>query len=278
MKKTKYLFAIVVFCSLQGCGFYIPFSSSRSFTLAIWNIGNFSNGAKAHSTIDITQNPNIGREYYDFINKTINPDVMVLNEYDDVFFKDRNGKEIYADSILFNNFRYRFIGPRWWKCNAIFSKYKIDNLDNDKEIVRYFTSHKAIKDDIKVSKRKTYYLETTMEVRGSRIKIVVVHIDHSQTISGIYQQAQIAELVEKYKNEKQVIICGDFNTHNLSKFKDSGFHVANNGSFKTYPLKGHAIDNIVYKGVIVSKVHMLSTNLSDHNPLMCTITLPWFIL
>lgn len=272
MKGLRFLFAVAVCCSLQGCGFHTLFHARKSFTLAIWNIGNFSNGATSKSTIDITKEPDVKQKYYHLINKDLSPDVFVLNEYDPVFYKDEEDKEVFSDSVLFDSYKYRFVGPNWWKCNAIFSRYKIINLDEN-NILCYFTAHKSIKDDIKVSKRKTYYLETIVDVRGSCIKIVAVHIDHSQTIASVYQQAQIAELVEKYKDEERVIICGDFNTHNLSKFTDAGFYVVNNGSFKTYPLKGHAIDNIVYKGVVVSNVQMQSTTLSDHNPLMCTITL-----
>ena len=266
-KNSWYLLAIVVICSLYGCG-----SAPRHFTLAIWNIGNFSNGATSKSTIDIMKDPDVKQKYYHLINEDLNPDVFVLNEYDLVFYKDRDGIEVFTDPVLFDSYKYRFVGPNWWKCNAIFSRFKIKNSDSD-SIVRYFTAHKSIKDDVKVSKRKTYYLETIVDVRGSCIKIVAVHIDHSQTIASVYQQAQIAELIEKFKDEKQLIICGDFNTHNLSKFQKAGYSIANDGSFKTYPLKGHAIDNIVYKGDVVSNVQMRSTTLSDHNPLMCTITL-----
>lgn len=260
-----------MFYSLQSCGVVDTLTRS-SFTLAIWNIGNFSNGAKGHSTIDIAKDPNIGQKYRDFIYKTINSDVLVINEYTNVFYTDQEKRNVLTDSSLFNSFRYRFIGPDCWKCNAIFSKYAIKNLDNDSSAVCYFTSHKSIKDDINVSKRETYYLETIVDVKGSCFKIVTVHIDHSRTVLGIYQQAQIAELIKKYKDEERVIICGDFNTQNLSKFKNSGFSVVNDGFFKTYPLKGYAIDNIVYKGVVVSNVQMHPTTLSDHNPLVCTIT------
>lgn len=272
MKGLRILLTIAVFCSLQGCGYHTLSLTRKSFTLAIWNIGNFSNGATSKSTIDIIKNPDVEQKYYHLINKKLSPDVFVLNEYDPVFYKDREGKDVFTDTVLFDSYKYRFVGPNWWKCNAIFSRFKIKNLEEN-NIVCYFTAHKSIKDDVKVSKRKTYYLETLVDVRGSCIKIVVVHIDHSQTVSSVYQQAQIAELIEKYKDEKQLIICGDFNTHNLSKFQNAGYSIANDGTFKTYPSKGHAIDNVVYKGVKISNVHMQSTTLSDHNPLICKVTL-----
>ena len=271
-KGLFFLWVIVVFCLLQSCVTSSPLAFRKGFTLVIWNIGNFSNGATSKSTIDITKDPDVKQKYFHLINKDLSPDVFVLNEYDPVFYKDKEGKEVFADSVLFDSYRYRFVGPNWWKCNAIFSRFKIKNLEEN-NIVCYFTAHKSIKDDVKVSKRKTYYLETLVDVRGSCIKIVVVHIDHSQTVSSVYQQAQIAELIEKYKDEKQLIICGDFNTHNLSKFQNAGYSIANDGTFKTYPSKGHAIDNVVYKGVKISNVHMQSTTLSDHNPLICKVTL-----
>lgn len=272
MKSLRVLFAITVCCFLKSCSFYPPSNASRSFTLAIWNIGRFSNGAQSSSTIDITKDPGIIQKYNSFINETLCPDVFVVNEYNNVFYKDGNGKEVHTDSLLFNSFNYRFIGPEWWKCNAIFSKYKIRNLDQDDEIVCYFTSHKAIKDDIKVSKRKTYYLENTVEIRGRCLKIVSVHIDFSKKSSGVYQRAQITELIERYKEEKQLIICGDFNVRNYKQFKEAGYSVANDGSLKTFPSKKSPLDNVVYKGVDVSNVQMFSTTLSDHNPLSCKVT------
>ena len=271
-KSLFFLWVIVVFCLLHSCVTSSPLAFRKGFTLAIWNIGNFSNGATSKSTIDIIKNPDVEQKYYHLINKELSPDVFVLNEYDPVFYKDREGKDVFTDTVLFDSYKYRFVGPNWWKCNAIFSRFKIKNLEEN-NIVCYFTAHKSIKDDVKVSKRKTYYLETLVDVRGSCIKIVVVHIDHSQTVSSVYQQAQIAELIEKYKDEKQLIICGDFNTHNLSRFQNAGYSIVNDGTFKTYPSKGHAIDNVVYKGVKISNVHMQSTTLSDHNPLICKVTL-----
>jgi len=272
MKRLPFLLTMAVLCILQGCVNSSPSDFRKEFTLAVWNIGNFSNGATSKSTIDIKKDPDVKRKYYDFINKDLNPDVFVLNEYDPVFYKNKFGKKVFTARELFGSYKYRFVGPDCWKCNAIFSKFKIKNLYND-NVVCFFTAHKSIKDNINVSKRNTYYLETMVDIGGGCIKIVVVHIDHSNKVPGVYQQAQIAELVEKYKDEKQLIICGDFNTHNLSKFKDAGFSIANNGTFKTYSPKGHAIDNIVFKGVRISDVQMKSTTLSDHNPLICKVTL-----
>lgn len=266
MKFIKWIIVSVLCCFIiTGC-------KTRSFTIATWNIGHFSNGVQPSSTIDIAKTPNIKGKYYDFINDSINADVFVINEYNDVFYKDKNGKDIITDSVLFNKFKYKFIGPRWWKCNAIFSKYRIRNLDNDKEIVYYFTAHKALNVDVKVSKRNTYYLENIVEVRGRRIKIVTVDIDFSKKVSAVYQHAQMNELIEKYKDETQIIICGDFNAGSYRLFLNAGYSVANDGSLKTFPSKRYPLDNIVYKGVDVSDVRMYPTILSDHNPLSCRIT------
>lgn len=271
MKILRFFLIIVVFCSLLGCGCYVSPKTSSSFTLAIWNIGHFSNGAKPYSTIDITKDPDIKDKYRELINETINADVFVVNEYSDELYMDKNGQKVLADSALFSSFKYRYVGPRWWKCNAIFSKYRLENLNQDNDIVRYFTAHKTMTDDIKVSKRNTYFLENVVEVGGRSVKIVTVHVDFSRKTRGIYQKAQIAELIERYKKEPRVIICGDFNVGNYSIFEESGFSVANDGSFKTYPSKGYPLDNIVYKGVTVTDVQMYPTTLSDHNPLSCVV-------
>ena len=271
MKGLRSWFVIAACCFLQSCSSLSPSATNRSFTLAIWNIGRFSNGAKSYSTIDIIQNHDIVQQYNTFINKTLNPDVLVINEYNNVFYKDGNGREIHSDSLLFNSFDYKFIGPEWWKCNAIFSKFKIRNLSNFDENVYYFNAHKAINDDVKVSKRDTYVLENIVVVRGRPIKIVSVHIDFSSKASGVYQKAQISELIDRYKDENQVIICGDFNVGKYRQFEEAGYSVANDGSFKTYPSKGYPLDNIIYKGVTVTDVRMYATTLSDHNPLSCRV-------
>lgn len=272
MKCLSYLFVITICFLLQCCSSLSQSVINSSFTLAIWNIGRFSNGAKLQSTIDITQDPDIVQRYRNFINKTLNPDVFVINEFNNVFYKDGNGREFHTDSLLLDSFRYKFIGPDWWKCNAIFSKYRIMNLDNSDENVYYLTTHKTIKDDERVSKRNTYVLENIIEVRGIPIKIVSVHIDFSKKASGKYQKAQISELIDRYKDDTKVIICGDFNVGKYEQFREAGYSVANDGSLQTYPSKGSPLDNIIYKGVSVTNVRMYPITLSDHNPLSCRVS------
>ena len=68
-------------------------------------------------------------------------------------------------------------------------------------------------------------------------------------------------------------MCGDFNTTDYSKLKIAGYSLANNGSFKTYYKEKWALDNIVAKGVKISDVRIVKTELSDHYPLICHISI-----
>ena len=68
-------------------------------------------------------------------------------------------------------------------------------------------------------------------------------------------------------------MCGDWNTETYSSLKNAGYIFANDGSLKTFPSKGYALDNIVVKGLEISDVRMIKTDLSDHYPLVCRISL-----
>ena len=70
-----------------------------------------------------------------------------------------------------------------------------------------------------------------------------------------------------------MIVCGDWNTEIYSLLKNAGYALANDGSLKTFPSKGYALDNIAVKGLEISDVRMIKTDLSDHYPLVCRISL-----
>ena len=85
-------------------------------------------------------------------------------------------------------------------------------------------------------------------------------------------QEEISELINKYKDCDRVIMCGDWNTTDFSQFRKAGYSLANNGTLFTYPYKSYPLDNIIVKGLRISDVKMIKTDLSDHYPLVCTVS------
>ena len=67
-------------------------------------------------------------------------------------------------------------------------------------------------------------------------------------------------------------MLGDWNVSSFDEFTafvNAGYTLANDGSFLTYP--GKALDNICVKGLAVYDAKMITTNLSDHNALLCKV-------
>lgn len=277
MKITWLFFsviALVVFnssCSTIG----ISQAKKKEFTLATWNIGHYSNGKKPYSLIDISKDGYILNRYSEFLYQTIAPDVIAVNEYSKEYYIDEEGQGHLSSKELFDGFRWKIEGPQEWGiCNAIFSRLML--VDNEKEGSFYYSnSQKGIQKDERVSNRENYFLESEIVWKGKTIKIVCVHLLFSTKTRGVFQQAQIRELIDRYSQYERVIICGDWNTgnNNYKLLKEAGFVLANNGTLVTYPSKNYPLDNIAVKGVKISDVRAVQTDLSDHYPLVCKISL-----
>ena len=236
--------------------------------LATWNIGHFSLGSKPYSTIDSTSFQLKSRKYKDFIDNTIQADVIGINEYSRLFYEDEKN-QILAKSILFDRFRDQIEGPLIsYTCNSVFSNVKLK-----RSRIVYFESNKYFTKDPKISNRKTYYIESEFPLCGEKVTLVCVHMLFSRKYPNEVQQRLIKELVSTYANSDRVIIIGDFNTWDLHQFKKDGYVIANDGSIVTYPSKKNPLDNIVAKGINISNVYAIETELSDHYPLVCEISI-----
>ncbi len=258
---------------LIGCLFLsYPLSAKKPKDLLIctWNIGHFSNGAKSYSMIDVAKYNESLAKYRTLIYDDIRPDVMTVNEYNVVFCgKDTENTPYKTSSLLFDGLKKNVIGLKCLAvCNAIFSKKKMGSPRTVD-----FVSQKNIEGDDFVRSRENYFIESELKLNGKKVKLVCMHLLFSSKVDEIYQQKQIEELISYYQNQKRVIICGDWNTEALSSLKDAGYKLANDGSLKTYPLKKLALDNIAVKGLEVSDVRVVKTNLSDHYPLVCRVSL-----
>lgn len=256
------------------CSWMFPYLSeaqkSNDFVLCTWNIGHFSNGRKPYSLIGDEYEQQL-ESYRSLIYDEICPDVIAVNEYNVVFSgEDKEDNPYQTSSLLFDKFKKKVIGPQhyWGICNAVFSNIKIK-----KNRYIYFESHKNTDGDEFTKSRENYFIESDLYIYGKKVKLVCLHLLFSRKVAEVFQQNQIEELVNRYKNTNRVIVCGDWNTEIYSSLKNAGYTLANDGSLKTYPSKSEALDNIAVKGLKISDVRVVRTGLSDHYPLLCRISL-----
>ena len=251
-------------CSIH-CSVWAENLEKKSYAIATWNIGHFSKGEKTYSTI----NSSTYKANYDELKKvledSINADVLCLNEYSEVFFSDGNKNDLITKDLFFGDYDYSDIGPLLgYSCNSIFSRLKLKRVKQ-----RKFEISKTVAE--KMPRAENYYfLESDLYFNDIKVKLVCAHTTSS---ANAVSQSQISELLNRYRDEERVIMCGDWNTQDFSLFKNGGYIIGNNGSLKTFPGKGYALDNIVVKGLEISDVRIVRTNLSDHFPLVCRISL-----
>jgi len=237
--------------------------------LATWNIGHFSNGVSGNSAIKSSEYKRKLQEYRSLIYDSIHPDVISINEYNRVFIgnDDKDNKYV-TSSVLFDQYAQEIVGPRKGFRKALFSKLKL----KDKHL-KYFNCHKTFEKDDDIANTTSYYIESLVYINREKVTLVNVHLMFSKKIPRIVQQIQIEELIKIYGNYKRVVIFGDFNTGNYSLFKKAGFTLANDGSLVTFPKRGTPLDNIAAKGLKISDVRVIKTNLSDHYPIVCKMSI-----
>ena len=237
--------------------------------LATWNIGYFSNGVSGISTIKSSDYNRQLKRYRSLIYDSIHPDIISINEYNRVFIgKDKVNNMNVTASLLFDQFSYKIIGPKKGFHKALFSKLKLRD-----KYLKYFNCHKSFEKDEDIKNTTSYYIETTININNKKVKLVNVHLMFSKKISGVIQQMQIEELIKAYGKCKRVVIFGDFNTGNYSLLKKAGYTLANDGSLVTFPKKGTPLDNIAAKGLLISEVRVIKTDLSDHYSIVCKISI-----
>ena len=122
-----------------------------------------------------------------------------------------------------------------------------------------------------------YYISADLNVGGETVKLVVCHLAFDNNLNpDTVNQNQIYELIEKYQGYKNVVMigdwnCKDFNTFNI--FTENGYKLGNsNSAAVTYPGGNLSLDNVIYKGVEVSKFKIHETSLSDHYAISCKVT------
>lgn len=242
--------------------------NEQSIIIATWNIGHFSKGEKDYSLITPSECNKKMEEYRSFVYDSINADVLCLNEYESEFCNDSVNGSVIAEDVIFDKYHIqRVFKKNRYICNVMFS-----NIDLKNARKKSYNYSKELKTQI--SRIDWYYYASAeIIIGGEKVMIVSTHLINGTGKYSQGRQDQIDELIKACEHYKRIIICGDLNTWNYSKFKNAGFSLANNGSIVTFPSKSYSLDNIIVKGLKISDVRVLRTNLSDHYPLMCRISL-----
>ena len=234
----------------------------RSIVIGTWNIGHFSNGVYDYSLINASNYNAKVNSYREFLYDSLRTDLLCINEFESEFFQDSIRGISIAEDVLFDGFTtQRIFKKNRYVCNAIFSNVGIKNINKSR--FKYSESAKSVN-----SINWFYYVSADILIGRDTIKLVCTHLisRHEQEC-----QYQMKQLIEAFKRYDKVVICGDMNSTNLSQFKDSGYSFANDGNTITFPYRSRAIDNIIAKGVKISDVRVVKTNLSDHYPVICRI-------
>ena len=243
-----------------------PNHESESAVVATWNIGHFAKGRGFRSLISANDSQKKLAEFRTFVYDSIAADILCVNEYSREFCRDSVKGTIIAEDSIFKRFKDIKVFPQnKYVCNVIFSNKNLNQC-----IMLPF--HYDDVDRIETNNRITWYYYTMSDISlgGEDVKLVCTHlIANSERIC----QEQIRELINVCDKYEKIIICGDMNTWNYSKFKDAGYTFANDGSIVTWPSKSYALDNIFVKGLKISNVRVVKTDLSDHYAVVCSVSL-----
>lgn len=269
-------FAVLVLICVLGYQSFALDDSKNAFTknedsgivLCTWNLAHYYAYGSAKNVIDGAIYEEKLKAFRAVLYDSINADVISLNEYSTNFGVDKKGGGHQSSVVLFDNYKTKYEGGATRKGivhNALYSNVRMREFKKQPfefiKTTRYKKSH-----------RDFYYLTSDVFIDEKKVKLVCVHLIHSKKAPSLVQ-GQITELIKSFKGEERVVICGDFNTSNYSKFKIAGYTLANDGSIVTFYKSFKPLDNIVTKGVRISEVRTVKTELSDHYPLVCRLSI-----
>lgn len=265
-------FATLALCAVLLTG---GVRGADSFGFATWNIGHFSLGWSAVSSIPPADVPAKQAAYRAFI-ASAQADVIGVCEHAEAFSSD--GKVKSADAV-FAGYPGYVAGPF---CGAHGNVFFWRNAD-------LLASGHA---DYPIRNMCCYYEWARMNILGRSVVFVETHCDWNTFDVGheFDRLEQLKHLVAKFKDEPRVVIAGDFNTcwranrekgvwtdmfKEFDVFRQAGYEAAHWGELKTWPSKSPylGIDDIFAKGLKVSDPRVQSDEtLSDHALLRCTLT------
>jgi len=249
----------------------------RSFNIATWNIGHFSNGKLKNSEIKDANYKEKSEEYRKYINE-LNADLICFNEYSELFTSSNATKKALFKTepqVCLEGAQYNY------SCNAVFSGLPLKNV-----CVHAFECNKTatITHTTAIKAPDYYYITGQLTVDGETVDLVFTHLAFDDNLEpDTVCINQMNELISKFADSKHVVMMGDWNAYSYSyfdRFKDAGYTVGNtNGKIKTCTGSKTgglewAVDNIIVKGLQISNFHSVDTKLSDHVAVVATISLP----
>ena len=280
-----YLYSDGTSYSPQRISFYVPIEQALAeleqqieragtndyLSLFEWNIGHFSNGVSPNSAITASDYLQKVDAFRAILSKD-RPSLYGIVEYSAIFGKNTNNVNVNTKDELFNFMVTEFESSQLhYACYALFGApnvplYNVQINDFDCLVGETITHSSAIE------AQDYRYISADLYAFGVSIKLVVTHLAFDANRPGYLTGLQIAELIQKYAGYQYVVMLGDWNVSSFDEFTafvNAGYTLANDGSFLTYP--GKALDNICVKGLAVYDAKMITTNLSDHNALLCKV-------
>lgn len=269
----------------QRISFYIPVEQALAdieaqieragtndfLSLFHWNIGHFSNGVSPNSAITASDYLQKVDAFRAILSKD-RPSLYGIVEYSAIFGKNTNNVNVNTKDELFNFMETQFESSQLhYACYALFGApnvplYNVQINDFDclvGETITHTTLAEA---------QDFRYISADLYAFGVSIKLVVTHLAFDLNRPGYLTGLQIAELIQKYNGYQYVVMLGDWNVTSFDEytpFVNAGYTLVNDGSFLTYG--GKALDNICVKGLTAYDAKMITTNLSDHNALLCKV-------
>jgi endonuclease/exonuclease/phosphatase family metal-dependent hydrolase len=203
--------------------------------------------------------------------RSINPDVVALQEVD-VKWSERSAFVDQADSLsklLHMNMRFGpiyDISPRQFGV-AVLSRYPIVSSTNH-EITRLSTQQQN-----PVPAKAPGFLETVLDVSGTRVRVFSTHLDYRADPS--VRATQVREMMDVVSTSRMpTILAGDLNATTaapelaplMNAFKTLETPM-------TYPagVPAKRIDFILTNGFGMSDARVDSTDASDHRPVIMTV-------
>ncbi len=246
-----------------------------TFTVASWNIGHYANGNANSTRIADSDYETKSQEYRDYI-EGLDADILCVNEYSRLFTPSNP-----AETALFaERPPIYFAGEqRHFSCNAVFSNLPLRNIT-----VHNFECNQGVELLYSSTNKAEYYYYITAElvVGTETVHFVFTHLAFDEDRSpDTVCQAQIAELIDLYRDVDHVVMMGDWNAYHkfyFDPFADAGYSLGNYGEILTCTGSATgglewAVDDIIVKGLTISNFRAVNTSLSDHIAVVATVSL-----
>ena len=247
----------------------------ESFTVATWNIGHFANGNARDTRIADSEYEAKSVEYQNYV-EGLDADLLCVNEYSRLFTPNNLAENaLYAERPPIY-----FAGEqRHFSCNAVFSNLPLQNITvhdfecNQGVTLLYSSTNKA---------EYYYYVTAELVIGEETVHFVFTHLAFDEDRSpDTVCMAQIAELIDLYRDVEHVVMMGDWNAYHknmFDPFAEAGYTLGNYGEIltctgsRTGGLEW-AVDDIIVKGMTMTNFRAVNTTLSDHIAVVCTLTL-----